>query len=192
MHLLKEDSFFEVLARYPACCVDYFLLRDEEPYQGEPSHRKAVLCAMAHACDPEEEPWKTEPEKAAAEQISAADLLAFPDEPWKHDRHGTVFYDNVYEDGKIPYWYAFLEPPYGTGAVVRHGRIVRNAYGREDFETVNTALFPRGTDRLTVYRWSTNWSAYFDDGHEWWGAACWSIYDPEEDRYAVILVSATD
>lgn len=33
---------------------------------------------------------------------------------------------------------------------------------------------------------------FFDDGHEWYGACCWSIYDKSMYRYVVMLVSATD
>lgn len=34
--------------------------------------------------------------------------------------------------------------------------------------------------------------AFFDDGHELYGACCWSIYDKSMDRFVVMLVSATD
>ena len=49
-----------------------------------------------------------------------------------------------------------------------------------------------GTDALDIYEWSTDWSDYFDDGHEWYGACCWSVYDKSMDRFVVMLVSATD
>ncbi len=32
----------------------------------------------------------------------------------------------------------------------------------------------------------------FDDGHEWWGTACWSVYDKCMNRYTVIMAGATD
>jgi hypothetical protein len=44
----------------------------------------------------------------------------------------------------------------------------------------------------TIYEWTTDWSDYYDDGHEWYGACCWSIYDGSVNRYVVLLVSATD
>ena len=62
----------------------------------------------------------------------------------------------------------------------------------DDFRRVNDALFPEETDALEVYEWTTDWSNYFDAGHEWWGTACWSIYDPHLDRFAVLFASATD
>ena len=192
MYELKEDAFYQTIAKYGACCVDYYLLGDEDPYQGELSHKNAVLFAMNISSARFEESWDVDIDKAKARIIDAKDLLAFPDKPWKHERHGVVLYDNVYENGKIPYWYAFLEPPFGTAAVIKDGKVLRNKYGKEDFDIVNRALFPEGTEQLIVCEWTTDWSDYFDDGHEWWGAACWSIYDPKMDRYVVIMVSATD
>ena len=62
----------------------------------------------------------------------------------------------------------------------------------EDFKKVNEILFPKGTDALDIYEWTTDWSDFFDDGHEWYGACCWSVYDKTKNRYVVMLVSATD
>lgn len=74
----------------------------------------------------------------------------------------------------------FLNTPHKTG------------YGKVDFDKVNKVLFPNGEKSLEVYEWTTDWSNYFDDGHEWWGAACWSIYDRSLNRYVVIMASTTD
>ena len=76
--------------------------------------------------------------------------------------------------------YAFWESPHTTG------------YGPDEFHEVNSALFPEGTDELEIYEWTTDWSNYFDDGHEWWGTACWSIYDKRMRRYVVAMAEATD
>ena len=106
-----------------------------------------------------------------------------------------MFYDLKHnpDGGGIPYWYAFLEPPHGTGTFVDdRGEEVRRRYTPDDFHAVNRALFPSGTKRLVALEWTTDWSEYFDDGHEWWGAACWTVYDPGLDRFAVIMASATD
>ena len=192
MRELKEDRFYQVIKAYPACVVEYCLLSDEEPYRGMESHRKAVSAAIAAVSASLEEPLEYDIGRASAKRIEAEELFRFPEKPWKHRFQDTVLYENVYEDGKIPYWYAFLEPPCGSGTMIRDGRAVRNEYGKEDFCAVNEALFPCGKEKLTVYEWTTDWSEFFDEGHEWWGAACWSVYDPDLDRYAVILVSSTD
>ena len=194
MRELTEDRFYEVLGRYPSCVVDYVLLAGDGPYEGEASHRRAVLSALEKLAEREgTDPFDADPSKAKAKRIGVKDLLYCPERPWKNENFGTVTYNSVAsEDGRIPYWYAFLEPPHGTGPVTEGGRIVRKRYGPEDFAAVNEALFPRGTDRLTAYEWTTDWNGYFDDGHEWWGTGCFSVYDPDLDRYAVILASATD
>ena len=81
---------------------------------------------------------------------------------------------------QIPYWYAFLEPPQWFDCTP------------DDFRRVNDALFPQGTAELEVLEWTTDWSNYFDAGREWWGTACWSVYDRRLDRFAVLFASATD
>ena len=102
----------------------------------------------------------------------------------KTDRLGQRFYDCDYPDAlkgeQIPYWYAFWETVHTSG------------YGPDDFRKVNSVLFPKGTDELEIYEWTTDWSSYFDDGHEWWGTACWSVYDKRMNRYVVIMALDTD
>ena len=80
----------------------------------------------------------------------------------------------------VPYWYALMEPV--------HGRNNKP----EDFKKMNEVLFPNGTEMLDIYEWTTDWSDFFDAGHEWYGACCWSVYDRSLSRYVVMLVSATD
>lgn len=83
-------------------------------------------------------------------------------------------------DGKLNYRKAFLYPPY------------ENGYTDADFERLTASLFPNGKDKLEVYEWTTDWSEYFDEGHEWWGTLCYTVYDRSLDRFAVIMASATD
>ncbi|MBP3897176.1 MAG: hypothetical protein J6D57_05000, partial [Mogibacterium sp.] len=104
----------------------------------------------------------------------------------KTDYYGNVRYDAEWVPNDenfgttVPYWYALMEPV--------HGR--RNK--PEDFKKVNEVLFPDGTDALDIYEWTTDWSDFFDAGHEWYGACCWTVYDKSLNRYVVMLVSATD
>ncbi|MBO4733375.1 MAG: hypothetical protein J5662_02750 [Clostridia bacterium] len=106
---------------------------------------------------------KGDPDKAACKNITTGDR--FLSEP---------------ESEKLSYKKAFLCPPHG------------NSYTESDFKRVNAALFPNGTDTLEVYEWTTDWSEYFDEGHEWWGTLCLTVYDKTLDRFAVIMASATD
>ena len=107
--------------------------------------------------------WEGDPGRAEGRNITALELLSSDKQP-----------------GKLSYRTAFLSPPY------------ENSYTENDFDLVNSALFPNGTDSLEIYEWSTDWSDYFDDGHEWWGTLCLTVYDKTLDRFVVILASATD
>ncbi|MEM7332416.1 MAG: hypothetical protein AAF490_10005 [Chloroflexota bacterium] len=78
---------------------------------------------------------------------------------------------------------AFFLPPYSLS-------------GWEDFdqlfEEINFLLFGIEPERWIIYQWSTNWSNYFEAGHEWWGAFYWTVYSPETNFLTVIGASATD
>ncbi|MCR5815032.1 MAG: hypothetical protein K6G15_11165 [Desulfovibrio sp.] len=202
MYELLTDPFYEIIKQYDRCVIEYCLMKDDAPYRKMLSHREAVLFAMLRLVDQSLEdkraaeirwgkavaddlcPWAYDMDKAKATPIDTAAFLHAP-EIRRIDRNGCRFYDcgrNSYPDeaGRIPYWYAFLEPPHGT------------RYTPDDFRKVNAALFPKGSEALAAYEWTTDWSDYFDDGHEWWGAACWSVYDGRLNRYAVLFASATD
>ena len=203
MFELTGDPFYAQIAKYDRCVVEYCLIGDDAPHRGKRSHYDAVLFAMLRvierwidedgrdfirfgdAAGAEPFHWKLDMEKAKAVPIDPAELLFAP-EILRIDRNGTVFYNCAWEPndenfgGQIPYWYAFLEPPHSSGHVPA------------DFRKVNSVLFPAGADALEVYQWTTDWSNYFDAGHEWWGAACWSVYDRRMKRYAVLFASATD
>ena len=107
--------------------------------------------------------WSGDPDQAVGKSVAAEELLSSND-----------------QDGKLNYRKAFLYPPH------------QNGYTGKDFVRVNGALFPNGTDQLEVYEWTTDWSDYFDEGHEWWGALCLTVYDKSLDRFVVIMASATD
>ena len=171
--LLTDDPFFELLARYPDCAVDYFLVRNGQTGHGTEAHRNALYTAFrSFGADEDGEPlWRFAIEQASARKISAETLFAPPEGPDA---------PQVTDGGSRPYRQAFRFPP--TGSV----------YAETDFRKVNEALFPNGTDALEAYAWTTGWSDYFDEGREWWGTLCLTVYDPSLDRFAVILASATD
>ena len=184
MYELTNDPFYEALIQYDSCFLDYCLVKDDEPYQGEPSHRKALDFFMGALAEEAIFPWKYDISKAQGKVIDTASFFFVP-ELLRKDRHGNNLYDCDYSNSNtgeaVPYWYAFLEPPMKT-----------ELHSAEDFKAINAALFPEGTDEVEVYEWTTDWSEYFDAGHEWWGASCWTCYDRKLDRYAVIMISLTD
>lgn len=205
MRELRNDPFYEEIKVYKRCILDYCLIEDDIPHQGYRSHKDAILFTMCKVIeryidyqlkaeinfdkdkpeniDEEPFPWSMDIGKAKAERIDPLLFLHAPD-MIKKDHSGKSQYDCELQDamrgGQIPYWYAFGGTPHKT------------RYGKDDFVKINHVLFPNGAESLEVYEWTTDWSNYFDVGHEWWGAACWSVYDRSLNRYVVIMASTTD
>ena len=210
MQEIINDGFYELVGQYDTDIkhhlvgeVDYYLLSDDKPYEGQRSHRKALLfvfdlLAKRSLADQERarkslggdatdrmHQWVCDIDKAQPTPLDPSEFFYCP-EVIKIDYNGNTFYDAEWKPNDenfgttVPYWYALMEPIYGK----------RNR--PEDFRKVNAALFPNGTDALDIYEWTTDWSDYFDAGHEWYGACCWSIYDRSLNRYVVMIVSATD
>ena len=208
MERTDKDAFYEYIKQYDPNGeyhlvgeVDYHLLRDDKPYEGINSHREALHVVFewlvqqsmedkerARIMFGDELADKIRPLVYNIDQAKPSPLdpqvFFYCPNIVKIDYYGSVFYDAEWEpenDGTaVPYWYALIENV--------HGR--RNK--PEDFKKVNEALFPNRTDALDIYEWTTDWSDFFDAGHEWYGACCWSVYDKTLDRYVVLLVSATD
>ena len=210
MKRIDNDTFYEYIKQYDpnseyhsAGAVDYHLLCDDQPYEGIKSHKEALRVVfdwMVEKNIEEKENARTTQGDGVADQIQplvydldkAQPSLLDPQEFFycpnivKTDYYGNVRYDGKWEPNgdnigtTVPYWYALMEPVQGK----------RNT--PEDFKKVNETLFPNGTDALDIYEWTTDWSDYFDDGHEWYGACCWSVYDKTLSRYVIMLVSATD
>ena len=210
MQEIKKDAFYDFVKQYDPNSeyhfvgeVDYYLLHDDKDYEGLNSHRDALRFVFDRLAEKDiedqekaRERWgdkvadKLSPlvyyiDKAQATPLTPQIFLYCPNIV-KTDYYGNVWYDAEWipnDDNigtTVPYWYALLEPV--------HGRNNKP----EDFKKVNEILFPNGTDELDIYEWTTDWSDFFDAGHEWYGACCWSVYDMSMDRYVVMLVSATD
>ena len=210
MKSIDNDAFYEYIKQYDSDSeyhlvgeVDYHLLTDEKPYEGLKSHREALCFVFDRLV---EQSMENQDRARIMFDDNLADGLwslvydIDKAKPSSVDRQvffycpnivKTGFYGNVWYDAEwvpnddncgttVPYWYALMEPVCGR----------RNK--PEDFKKVNEVLFPNGTDELDIYEWTTDWSDFFDAGHEWYGACCWSVYDKTLDRYVVLLVSATD
>ena len=210
MYEIKNDAFYDFARRYDSYTeyhfvgeVDYHLLKSDKPYEGLQSHREALTVVFEHLAENHIEDQKSirercgddiadqlpplfyDIDKARATPLTPDDFFYCPNIV-KTDYYGNACYDAEWKPDDdnfgttVPYWYALMEPVHGK----------RNK--PEDFNKVNEVLFPKGTDNLDIYEWTTDWSDLFDAGHEWYGACCWSIYDRSMNRYAVMLVSATD
>ena len=169
--VFTDDAFFRLLGEYPDIVCDYCLINAENqyaktsgvfPYRGADSHRLALACAARELFDDGEE-WAYDLEGARCRKLSGKALFA----PIDSDRW-------------LNYRKAFLCPPHA------------HSYTDDDFERVNAVLFPGGSDGLEICRWTTDWLEYFDEGNEWWGALCLTVYDESLDRFVVIMASATD
>jgi hypothetical protein len=163
--VIKDTDFEELIAKYPACVIDYCIVKCEELDRGKNAHLNALTCTCQELfeADTEEDSWKYDLGKAIAKEISPSELFTSED-----------------KKGELSYRKAFLYPPHS------------NNYNTMDFNKINSVLFPNGIDNLEVYKWTTDWSDYFDDGHEWWGTLCLTIYDKALDRFVVVMASATD
>lgn len=210
MQEIINDAFYDVAEQYDSDSeyhfvgeVDYHLLRDDKPYQGVKSHREALLFVfdwlVKKSMENQERarerssddianqlvPMAYDIDKAQSTPLTPQAFFYCPNIV-KTDYYGNVRYDAEWSPNddnfgtNVPYWYALMEPV--------HGRNNKP----EDFKKVNEVLFPNGTDALDIYAWTTDWSDFFDAGHEWYGACCWSVYDKSLNRYVVMLVSATD
>lgn len=108
---------------------------------------------------------------------SIEELLQLPTDSYYDSRPRRDRSYNI--PSPIPYWFAFLEPPYGT------------PYLKSDFVEFNNILFPNRED-TEVYRWNDDFSNYFDTGKEWWGTGLWTIFDKTTGLIVVIGASLTD
>ena len=210
MKIQDNDAFYEFIKRYDPDDeyhlvgeVVYYLLRGDTPYEGVSSHREALrfvfdLLVKDSVEDKEKArmtfgdefadkllPLVCDVDKAKPSPLDPQAFFYCPNIV-RTDHYGNAFYDAAWVPNDenfgttVPYWYALMEPI--------HGR--RNK--PEDFKKVNEVLFPNGMDALDVFEWTTDWSDFFDAGHEWYGACCWSVYDRTLNRYVIMLVSATD
>ena len=84
-------------------------------------------------------------------------------------------------DGYKP---AFFHPPYGLGGSANEKR--------ELFAAINRYALGADPDRAEIFSWSTDWSNYFEAGHEWWGAFYWTVRPAGSQRMVVIGASSTD
>ena len=162
--VIYDDPAYGVIDEYPDRALEFCLVKNGHIAKGKNAHRYALASACRELFfDGKERIWSYDCGAAEGKQIDAGALFAAA-----KDARGSTYRG------------AFLYPPYGV------------RYSEEDFDRVNAALFPEGSGGLEVYEWNTDWSEFFDEGHEWWGALCFTVYDKSLDRFVVIMASATD
>ncbi|MBO4351273.1 MAG: hypothetical protein J6A01_10055, partial [Proteobacteria bacterium] len=123
MYALDSDPFWQVRKRYPGCSLNYCLIKScEVLHQGLKSHKAALDFAMHRLSRSDD--WLTyELAKAEGKAIKTAEWL-------------DIHYGDMPNDGgRIPYVYAFLEPPHGN--VVATGK----RQGKHRYRDVNVDDF---------------------------------------------------
>ncbi len=165
MRELTEDIFYKEYSKYDKCVLDYCIVKSDLEYNGAELHKKIVLFSMLKWAKIYNFDITINHQKMKANKLNAKSFFEILPESKEKNKQ---------------YWYLFLNPPHGCN------------YKIKDFEYINSILFPKGYDDLEIFEWSTDWSNYFDDGLEWWGARCISIYDKKMHRFVVIGASATD
>ena len=163
---LPEAKPFTVFYEdYPRADADIYIVKDTEPCRGLASHRRALSAVCRALSVPEEDGAMLHFDAGSARGWPVSADAPFLPAP---------------TDDAATLRKAVLDPPHGC------------RYTAADFDALCAKLFPKGRSRLEVFEWSTDWSDYFEDGHEWWGAMCYTVYDRSMDRYAVLLASSTD
>ena len=163
---LLNDPFYEEYKKYNRCVLDYFII------ESNLSHKDVLLYTM-NKLKYKDSYITIDKNKMNYKEINSTEFFKLPENYEKEK-------NNLYKGYKRPYWYLFLNPPHTT------------KYNIDDFIKINNILFPKGKNNLEIYDWNVDWSNYFEDGLEWWGAAAISIYDKELNRYVIIFASATD
>lgn len=186
MKELNDDVFYKTMEeKYSELLLDYVLLSFDEEYQGEASHKKAVIEAISvlnsriRVGNSLKHPqFYIEEERMNCVECDVEDFFYEDNNGWKVTSEKTRLRKTP---DRMNYWLAFSEPPYDV------------PYTKEDFHKINYLLFPVSyRNDLEIYNWNDDFSNYFDDGKEWWGTALWSIYDKWMNRFVIIGASLTD
>lgn len=164
--------------------VDYMVLQPPKPGVAlDCQHRVAALSfiqAWNRTGDSPDDSSSYQPDKAVGRQITVRDFFGSRYD-WSRRkllvRCGTVGDDEGYA-------FAFGNPPYSMSG--------SEESIAELFDAINLELFGSDCDELEVFRWSNDWSDYFEAGLEWWGAFLWTVKPPSRPYIVAIGASTTD
>ncbi len=184
MKELVDDPVYEVLKSYNNLLLDYIVLGFNNIYQGEQSHKEAVIEAITTFGFREQVGNYYSPGPFSMDKAKMKCRKITVDEFFFEKSNGYSLPSEEIDKKDIPdkmnYYLAFFDPPYGTD------------YTIQDFRKINQLLFPVSQEDLEIYEWNDEFSDYFDDGKDWWGTALWSIYDKTLKRFVIIGASLSD
>jgi hypothetical protein len=194
---MSEPNLTALLAKYKTLggVLDYVILEIQSEDEPDHCHRAAALAGI-EAIDHRLEQWaisraskeypielffrvRWDITKLIGERVPFSVFWGTDDVEPKpiNDRAWTI--PNV--DG---YKTAFFHPPYGLQGPASEKM--------ELFTEINRFLFGETPQRAEIFSWSTDWSNYFNAGHEWWGAFFWTIRSVGSPQVVVIGASSTD
>lgn len=142
--------------------------------QGQPISPQGELIDWLRFCGPMPRPYRV---PAACGGLSHRWSLRLPE-----------------NGGESGFFYALFMPPHdlrtpaGEAAITHMLKDWRTRYFGELLHVQHMA----DAQALRVVRWSTDWSNYFEPGHEWWGAFCWTLHDSRSGQITVIKAASTD
>jgi hypothetical protein len=201
MHSMREvtpePELAALLANYQANngVLDYAFLEADIEGSPEQLHPAAALAGMAAIARCQEE-WvishtskklpvemffrvRWDETKLSGEQVSFSAFWGTDDAELKPagGHAWTIPKVNGYKS-------AFFLPPHSLAG---------SAQEKADlFAGINRYVFGDDPERTEIFAWSTDWSNYFEAGHEWWGAFFWTIRPAGSHRFVVVGASATD
>ena len=185
---LIQHRAYEQISWLPDIVVEYVVLRNTTGESSLASHRRAALAGM-HTLASRLDKYYTDliRLRPGCRHYNRNDFFKIT---WDETKMSATPYDTeslfspVWQRGEHPiggYAHAFMDPPYG------------HKYTLDDFRLLNEALFtPPVAGTTRAYRWSTDWSNYFEAGLEWWGAYYWTVYDTVTDIFVAIAASSSD
>lgn len=195
--ITSEIGIAPLLARYREVggVLDYIFLEIESEKHAEQLHRNAALAGMV-VIDGREAQWAAsqatpaypienffrphwDESKISGRRIDLAEFWGLDDmEPKRWNKDAYSLPEN--EGYKRSFWY----PPYTMDATEKEKL--------ELFCEINKYVLGNDPKAAEIFAWSTDWSTYFDRGHEWWGAFYWTIR-PVGCAYIVVVgASASD
>ena len=192
-----EPELAALLAKYDDSggVLDYVFLEAETEGSPELLHRAAALAGMA-AIDRRLEQWaishtskehpieiffrvRWDETKLTGEPVPFSIFWGTDDVEPKSVGHNAWAIPDI--DG---YKTTFFHPPYHLHVSAHEGA--------ELFADINGYIFGDDPERAEIFSWSTDWSNYFEAGHEWWGAFFWTVRPAGSQRFVVIGASSTD
>lgn len=176
MYEMKDDIFYEYIKKYDIL-LDYVILSADDD---EISHKKAVIEAISVLNTRKRVGNQLYYKKSPEFYVDESKMTC---QKCDNENFFKITPEKIYgyTAEEIGYCDAFLYCiPYRTCT-------------EKDFEKINHVLFPACYRKdLEIYRWNNDFSDYFDDGLDCFGAEMWSIYDKNMCRFVIIGASVID